>query len=425
MAKRQLTPEQYVDRFFSDQGITQPLKPEVYWKRLTSKFGNAAEEFGDCIAQRESGVSVDPYPLKNTSLAFSDAITSQSDSPRLKKFFSWFLNQGLDLAHKKILDLGCDNGLFACFVAKTFPTARIVGIDPCAEAIAVATQRARRAELTNVSFFIGTLDEYLRKEPSATFDIVTSLLVFHELLAGGLIGKRPSLMTNELWNFSLALTDTDLSVSSDCDELRRIAEILTDDGRFLSLDRWGGSAQVLRWVRVCEAAGLRIILQDSFMLRFKDSHRGVLTMPVTIFVRGGEQESRARAWDILSLYSYPGFLELTALQVIKDQEVAELLYESLCKEHLYVEEVVYNDGSGIMMTYVGVAAGVAYVYKTTNRGYRELSLLPSIALCEKVNEIEHQRAQSERHACVKYTKYNESLHRNLGLEFGRSSEMNV
>ena len=425
MAKRQLTPEQYVDRFFSEQGVKQPLKPEVYWKRLTSKFGKPADEFGDCIAERESGVNVDPYPLKNQSLEFSDAITSQEDSPRLRKFSSWFLKQGFDLNDKRFLDLGCDSGLFACFIAQTFPTAKVVGLDPCAEAIAVATQRVQRAELNNVSFFAGTLDQYLQEERPVPFDVVTSLLVFHELLAGGHIGNESSLMMDRLFDFSSASTDRDLSSDLDCIELRNIAEILKDDGRFISLDRWGGSAQLLRWVRVCETAGLRITPQESFMLSFQDSFRCSQTMPISIFFKGDEKESMARVWDILALYSYPEFLKLTAFQVIEDQEVAELLYESLYKEHLYVEEVVYNDGSGVMMTYVGVAAGVAYVYNTTNRGYRKLYLLPSIALNERVSEIEHQRALSETHARVRYTTYNETLRRNLGLEFGRGSGSNA
>ena len=74
MSKKQMTPEQYVDRFLSDQSITQPLKQQIYWRKLVAKFGDFAEQWGDLIDQRNSGIHVDPYAPKNSSIEFANAM---------------------------------------------------------------------------------------------------------------------------------------------------------------------------------------------------------------------------------------------------------------------------------------------------------------------------------------------------------------
>ena len=164
MSKKQLTPEQYVDRFLSDQSITQPLKQQIYWRKLVAKFGEFAEQWGDLIDQRIAGIHVDPYAPKNSSIEFANAIISQADSARLRRFFAWFIKEGFDLDGKTLLDFGCDSGLFACFVAKTFPGATVIGLDPCREAIEIANVRKEQLGLTNVSFFFGTLGQYTEKK---------------------------------------------------------------------------------------------------------------------------------------------------------------------------------------------------------------------------------------------------------------------
>jgi hypothetical protein len=139
-------------------------------------------------------------------------------------------------------------------------------------------------------------------------------------------------------------------------------------------------------------------------------------MPVTVFQKATTIVS-VRPSDILSLYSYPEFAKLECCHAIENNHVAELFYEALNRQPLYVEEAEYHNGSGTLMTYVGVAGGIGYVYRTTTRGYRRLYLVPSIALSEKAEEIVATRRSSESFADVTYTIHNEELIQSLGINF--------
>ena len=417
MKNKQQTIEQYVDSFLSKQGITQPLKQEIYWRKLSARFGKVAEEFGDRIQRRELGERIDPYSLKNSSLEFSDAVTSQSDSPRLRKFFCWFLKQGFDLEGKTLLDFGCDSGLFACFVAQTFPSANVVGFDQCAEAISVASQRAEQSQLENVTFITGTLNDLTAHSGHRTYDVITSMVVFHELLADGFIGDGTSAMQVDVQGFSVASTDHHNLASQDCPELFQIAHLLDADGAFISIDRWGHASQLLRWVRFCENAGFKIIPASSFMLSYLDATKQTETMPISVFKKRTDEDLPARSSDMLALFCYPDFLKIKGLHPVENQNVAELIFESLQKENLYIEEATYRNGSGVMRTYVGTAGGVGYVFRTTSLGYRELHLLPSIALSEHLEELKIKRLALQKVAQVSYEVFNEAIQKSLGLNF--------
>jgi ubiquinone/menaquinone biosynthesis C-methylase UbiE len=69
---------------------------------------------------------------------------------------------------KRVLDLGCGDGRFALGVAKF--AARVDGIDPDAEAIAVAKRNARKAGFRNVRFAAGAAQRL--PYPDAAFDVV-------------------------------------------------------------------------------------------------------------------------------------------------------------------------------------------------------------------------------------------------------------
>jgi SAM-dependent methyltransferase len=417
MAKKQLTPDQYVDSFLSDQSITQPLKQQIYWRKLLARFGAFAEHWDDLIDQRNSGIHVDPYAPKNSSIEFANAIISQADSARLRRFFGWFLKEGFDLDGKTILDFGCDSGLFACFVAKTFPAATVIGLDTCPEAIKIANVRKEQLGLTNVSFFFGSLEQYTKENPSTRFDIVTSIVVFHELLAGGLISKSNTVIDNESQGLSLDSTNKKNLIKNRIPVLQSIAQLLNDQGLLVSLDRWGSPNTLLQWIRLCEVSGLSISTASSNMLNFKSGpDLDPELMPVTVFQKATTIVS-VRPSDILSLYSYPEFAKLECCHAIENNHVAELFYEALNRQPLYVEEAEYHNGSGTLMTYVGVAGGIGYVYRTTTRGYRRLYLVPSIALSEKAEEIVATRRSSESFADVTYTIHNEELIQSLGINF--------
>ena len=75
----------------------------------------------------------------------------------------------------RILEVGCDCGIIACFLAKRFPEAQITGVDRCGESVAAAKELAERLKLRNAEFLSGTPETL-----SSGFDAVVSLRTMHE-----------------------------------------------------------------------------------------------------------------------------------------------------------------------------------------------------------------------------------------------------
>lgn len=82
-----------------------------------------------------------------------------------------------------ILDVGCGTGSLAILLKKTQPEARIVGLDPDVEALAIAKRKAAGAEV-DIEWRQGFAEDSADFGP---FDKVVSSLVFHQV---PLAGKR-------------------------------------------------------------------------------------------------------------------------------------------------------------------------------------------------------------------------------------------
>src|SRR5262249_6710466 len=72
----------------------------------------------------------------------------------------------------RALDVGCGSGRVCVALAKAFPKAEIVGVDPDAESIS----RARKGAPSNVRFVEGTAGQ-----AKAPFDLITLCDVLHDL----------------------------------------------------------------------------------------------------------------------------------------------------------------------------------------------------------------------------------------------------
>ena len=228
-------------------GLTNCIKAEKFWRGLVRQFADKAESLLSSIEQRGSGIHSNVYSIKNSSIDFANAVASQFDINKLKSFSVWFLIEILTIG-VAVLEVGCDNGILTCALASVFPLISFVGIDPCAEAIAVATERARRLGLSNIEFRVADLERYSLEADQKKFPAIIAVAVFHELIANGQIGSDHGLMGRPNPNFGLSDHDDNwINQKTDVPSLASISSLLSKDGVFVSADRWSTSTEVLRW----------------------------------------------------------------------------------------------------------------------------------------------------------------------------------
>jgi 2-polyprenyl-3-methyl-5-hydroxy-6-metoxy-1,4-benzoquinol methylase len=76
----------------------------------------------------------------------------------------------------RVLDVGCGSGAVCAALAKAFPAAEVIGIDPDAESV----HQAREKHLGHLKFEVGTTQSMARSEG---FDLITLCDVLHDLAA--------------------------------------------------------------------------------------------------------------------------------------------------------------------------------------------------------------------------------------------------
>jgi hypothetical protein len=286
-------------------------------------------------------------------------------------------------------------------IASLFPDAKFIGIDPCGPAIKIALDRAKVLQLTNIEFQVATLDTFAGESNQTIFDLILSVTVFHELLADGLFDTSKTIMSDSNSAFSIEEADNEFMPKCvEINDLKVLTQLLSADGKFISIDRWATQYDLLRWIRLNEKVGLCCSIPSSNMIRFKGSSGQPEILPLTAFYKGSRVP--LLACDVLSFKAYPGFVDVTAYHLIEDMMVAEMIYGALTKEEVYFHECVYNDGSGTERLTMGVANGLGYVYTTATTGFRRLVLIPSAVLYEKAHEMDEARGHAEDVASVKH-----------------------
>lgn len=401
-----------VDAFFKSVGLSKPLPPQKFWERLEKSFGPPANSLGLCIANRERGVKDDPYKIKNSSLEFANAVLSQFDQEKLKAVAVWMLRERLIQPGSSVLEIGCDNGLLLCFLAKMYPQANFVGADTCEEAIAIAKQRATDLRLKNVAFLHSDIASLCEKQHSNSFDVAFSVAVFHELLADGLIGESEnSPFSSKITAHSISDFDSiNDSTTLSSEDVACIHGLLKADGRFISVDRWPRPWSTLAWARTAEASGFQLDLPSSFMISYLDPAGGKQSLPLTCFVKG---TTPARAIDVVALHAYPDFDRNQAIGEIKSPLVAELIHSGLCRKPLIMMRAIYSSGEEKIE--LGLAGGLGYLYRSSTLGFRELFVFPSIVTVEKGAYITAMWRDRREHSEVSVECYPENADLVLGV----------
>jgi hypothetical protein len=98
---------QVVGHFLAKAGLRNCLPEQEYRDLIYSRFREETMALKSASAIEDTDQEC---AAKNSSLAFSQVVTSQECGDRIEKQLNWFVGAELP-APQRILDVGCDNGL--------------------------------------------------------------------------------------------------------------------------------------------------------------------------------------------------------------------------------------------------------------------------------------------------------------------------
>lgn len=261
------------------------------WKKT---FGSAKAEALWNTWRGLSDSTEDFYAFKNSDPALSRSFSEAFDGDIIRKACNYIDAHKEDFG-RTILEIGCDCGYMTGFLAKTFPDARIVAIDRCAEAIEIAKKRIDGMHLSNVEFRAAAPEEIDER-----FDTVFCMRILHENLKDAVPPFMGEPLSTQLSAFR-ALTE---------EYTNRLLSRLNENGTLVVFERDGGDPLLCGWMT---RLGLSSCAPDVRTFRRIECGEAGETQPFQAFVcRNGAEGDPAQIAD-LWLDAYPGVLQEQSL----------------------------------------------------------------------------------------------------------------
>lgn len=241
-----------VDRYLRALGIPL-LESQAAFDRHCAKLhkqhGIAWERVGEIVNARANGdLSADIYTAKNANLDLSLGVQALAVG-----VYRGLLSQirSFTPVPNAILDLGCENGVVACYLALLYPNARVVGVDPSVPAIDRARDLARILGIKSASFHVGTAAN-VGELGVKDFDIAFALTVYQD--AGfipdhGEQGHRVGFVSpNPVHPLA---------------ELKALCAVMAPTGFWMSLERCHFPTDLAWWLETINASGWEIDWENS------------------------------------------------------------------------------------------------------------------------------------------------------------------
>lgn len=178
--------EERIDFYLDEEHIialpTQQIYQEISKVWGTGK-GNEVEELLKEMYQQQF-TSHDFYTLlarRCKGIALYDLLAG-----RARKGIAWDIKQAVrefEPHHKVVIDVGCGTGIMGCFLAKENPECQLTLLDSSSAMLEIASQRAKKYDLQNVSLVHASLETYASS--AIEFDFV---ICAHVLYEGALAG---------------------------------------------------------------------------------------------------------------------------------------------------------------------------------------------------------------------------------------------
>ena len=142
----------------------------------------------------------------------------------------------------RVAEAGCDCGIVSCFTAQRYPEAEVTGADLCAEGVSAAEKLAEKLGLPNVRFVNGAAETL----EAGAYDVVFSLRTMHENC--DVEEPEDGAVPEALRKYEEACFEALGPFAAG------IAALLRPGGRFLSIERRGGSGAMDALGRAFERA---------------------------------------------------------------------------------------------------------------------------------------------------------------------------
>ena len=217
--------------------------PEAAVSRLAERHGSAGVKFGQLALNPDADRS-DLFAAKNQSLSLSLDAAMLWSGELYKQQLPLVVEAVVRLRPKRIIDVGCEQGLISCLVAAAAPDASAVGIDRCPQAIARASELATALDLHNVRFVCA--DPLAENPDQGSFDLlIESRAMLGEALPG--CDAPPELLPGELPAHAAWRDSAEAAAAA-------LGELLGPNGHAVMFERTDTSG-VVRWARALASAG--------------------------------------------------------------------------------------------------------------------------------------------------------------------------
>ena len=214
-----------VDEYFREVGIIDASSIDEIYAVLEKQIGkDGVEELERIVDSRADGKNEsDIYKLMNKTLEGSITFFGGFDSAWLRKTLR-LIEKYKNEYGKEVLDVGCNNGIVTCFIAKCCPDAHVVGIDIEPASVAIARQLAAKLNLTNVEFRVC---DFLKSDDQQ-YDSVFMFKTIQEMVGIDLTRKAASMSFFELGEYFAKKFNRVAKI---------IAKRLKQGGTFFSVER--------------------------------------------------------------------------------------------------------------------------------------------------------------------------------------------
>ncbi|WP_026675328.1 class I SAM-dependent methyltransferase [Alkalihalobacterium bogoriense] len=365
--------EESVKDYFLKLNLKASIDYDSFCKELVEHNPTLANEFLTIIKHREGNKEGEVYTVKNQNLDFSLTVAKML-ADFYMKYCNWFFNFK-ELSPRKLLDIGCDNGIITCFYGVLFPHCQVIGVDKSESGIKCAEELAKKLNLKNVIFMLMDFNDLNSHFENGSFDIVTSVRVLHEIMG--------TISVPKYWSLEGYLS-TNLD-KGDHNYLKVIEKLLATNGSYVFAERLENPAAVGQWANLLRKANLHMDWEQSSFIEF---HENGQHLKSPTLLAGKKNENIDTVEGIRKLYLKNTSMELKYGEELKSVS-AEIVFNNKQGKKLINGTLLnfHNHEWYKMRFEIWTNEECLLVYGYGNMGYRNLMVFPLSSRVEAENRL--------------------------------------